>query len=150
MDAKYPALTTSNYCGYPADFAQVSGLSGPSTDQQAFQALCSNSGGWCDAVAVSGAPVIAPRNSSGQPVPSITDKLFLEAGLTKPANTYIFTSGGPKVKFTMGGCSVRPIGSAIVQQTGFFQACAPANSYSYANDRYYSNAAPYNQDTTCG
>jgi hypothetical protein len=64
-------------------------------------------------------------------------------------NTYLISTSGPVLGATMGGCSVRGIGSSIQNYVGFFDSCSPKAPVPNYGREYASDFAAPNY-SSCG
>ena len=95
-------------------------LAGPYSQGEAVATLCAGRGAWCDAVSIAGVPVRAPLDARCNPVANIQDRLYLDAGLSGPANSFLFSGVGNRVAVTNGSCQISPIGSDTLRFTASF------------------------------
>jgi hypothetical protein len=121
------------------------------SDEECYAKNCSGRNAYegCGSVCESGMCWNGPVKA-GSGVQTVIQQSEFPGWGSKFPSTWIISSSGPIYGATMGGCTVKPIGSALQNYTGFFQSCQPSGptpSYMGYNERYNAYGPSFN---TCG
>lgn len=111
------------------------------TDEKATLQACSGRNWFpsCCGVAQNGRAVQGIRTQSGGCQMSPHQEMMTDG---KWPNTFLITTSGPRVRATMGGCTVRPVGSSIQNFVGLFEQCQQRDTNTLYRSSPYGSYGP--------